>query len=561
MAETRDDTQVLNGSQTQDDINKESSPNGKRTSSQGTPTGKSRWRFFAGARSNEKATQPEDSGTSRQEETLQIPLRHEVVQEYFRFNLYNEYYPICMVGCGEAGREMVGYLRLKPEFVAAYLPEYYPVRAAAFDTQISIFKSLDENFHWPDRNLQHHIPGPVESRVREILERETNRAANKPNRPLDTNAYIRQYSTGGAGGKAILGRAAALLSFKEEKLPLAQTIHTALNLGRLFQRANGGYLLSFSSLGGGTGSGATSVIVDFVAQNLAPGPIATFSICVAPDTRDRRSMSNQLTSLYYSVKTEAIDGIILTCNSQIEESEIKPSRLNPTEEPDYQDVDQRLQDILMPIFLAAQTTQKFILEMDPRNVKACLQIRVKRPELIAACFAIYPLPNASARIRNMKRYHVSNAKGKRWPDLDAMLTVALENPSIKCDLRANGRDLNTARRAIALIAGPPQALADMGLTHRRLEDFERLLAERVLDPNFERRDARAFTAKFPNMTDVRMTVLVCDPGFPDLENCLGQAWNGKSTWERRKGESLADSLRRLPEPEIRGLALSELEGD
>ena len=146
-----------------------------------------------------------------------------------------------------------------------------------------------------------------------------------------------------------------------------------------------------------------------------------------------------------------------------------------------------------------------------------------------------------------------------------MLTVALKNPTIKCNLHEDGKDLRTARRAIALIAGPPHVLAELGLnTDDGLREVEDMLENRVIDPAYLGKGgfARGFAAQFPGMTDVRMTVLACAPRFPDLEDSLRQAWQGADrTWEPPKdGETLADSLRKLPEPQVRELALTAMKG-
>ena len=77
--------------------------------------------------------------------TMQV---NDLIEGYFRQTLHgNETCPICLVGCGQAGTEMVGFFRLKPDFVTAYTAEYYPVRAAAFDTQSALGENLKKKFH------------------------------------------------------------------------------------------------------------------------------------------------------------------------------------------------------------------------------------------------------------------------------------------------------------------------------------------------------------------------------------------------------------------------------
>ena len=79
--------------------------------------------------------------------------------------------PICLLGCGEAGTSLAGYFRLKPDYVPAYLPQFFPVRAIAMDTQGDIHSRLKNRLGWDQSNAQLHIPPPDESLIRTLLEK------------------------------------------------------------------------------------------------------------------------------------------------------------------------------------------------------------------------------------------------------------------------------------------------------------------------------------------------------------------------------------------------------
>jgi hypothetical protein len=440
---------------------------------------------------------------------------------------------------------MVGFFRLKPDFVTAYTAEYYPVRAAAFDTQSGLDKNLIKKFRWQEREVQIHIQTPAGEILYEVLEREAKRVEGdlESSESLSRD-FAQAFGTGGASGQTLKGRAAALLNFNEATFLERLGHKRSLEAGRLFDRSHGGYLLGFNSLGGGTGSGSLPVVMEYVKKNINPEPMASFAISVVPRAKDFQLGSNLLTSLYYMVKSPHIDGIILTDNLKVAQS---PRQGHESSSEDFKDIDRYLHDVLMPLFLAPQPNYNFFLEMDPANVKSDLQPAGKS-ELIVACFAICPLGQADKRVRNMRHQKV-NPSRNGVPELGDMLTKALINPTIEFEQR-------TARRAIALIAGPEYALSAMNLgTSQVREDFETEIYERVIDPSLGERIPRVFAAAFPGLKDVRMTLLISAPRLPNLYQQLQEALLPREKgWAIEEGETLAGALRRLPEPEIRQLA-------
>ena len=48
----------------------------------------------------------------------------QILEDYFAEEVHaREYIPICLLGCGQAGTELAGTFRLKPDYVPAYLPQ------------------------------------------------------------------------------------------------------------------------------------------------------------------------------------------------------------------------------------------------------------------------------------------------------------------------------------------------------------------------------------------------------------------------------------------------------
>ena len=300
------------------------------------------------------------------------------LEEYFASEIHTkEMSPICLLGCGAAGTELAGIFRLKPDYVPAYLPQFYPVRAIAMDTQANISDLLRHNVGWYEPEAQLHIPPPDEGLIQVLLEQAdaaTGTLASDPeSAPSGFQSLGGPSRSGGAGGFTLRGRATGLHHFGSDN-ELRQVNTGILESARLLSRGQSGYLLTFSGLGGGTGSGTVPVVASYIQERLQPAPSATFSVCVVPEAtsndmsvdetrrRDPRLLSNLLCALYYMASTHAIDGIILSDNLQVEKQGHKG----------FANIDRYLQDVLMPIFLSSQARYVYhraSAQLDPANVK------------------------------------------------------------------------------------------------------------------------------------------------------------------------------------------------
>ena len=400
---------------------------------------------------------------------------------------------------------------------------------------------LGARLGWTDPGVQLHIQLPNRDQVSEILRRGAERRTNPSLARLLDVDQEGMFESGGAGGKSIKGRAAALLNLMEEGSWRAESNRQSLERARYFSRTNSGYLISFSSFGGGSGSGAAPVAVEYVHQKLEPKPTATYSVCVVPESQDSRLVINRLVAAFYMVTCPIIDGVILSDNLQ----------LNDQGHKTFPEIDCYLQDVLMPIFLAIQPNYKFGIELDPANVCADLQPTQKKPEFIVACFSVCPMVGASERIQSMKAQSVSLEPGQKVPGFEDLLHKALANPTMQFEA-------GTGRRAIGLVSGPAWALQEMGFDEpAKVEDMRKKLFSCTIDPGFAKGAARIFAAQFPGMSEVRLTILISAPHIPTLEHDLTHAVNDPN-WGRREGESLADAIRRLDESTVRQMALEDL---
>ena len=476
------------------------------------------------------------------------------VLDYFNQEIRSkELHSICLVGCGEAGSKLAGVFRLKPDFVSAFLPGTFPVRAIAMDTQADLPERMNNFFGWHDPRVQIAFAPPPPEDIPELL----GLASEQRNREGQARQAYSVERTGGAGGFTLQGRASALYNFRSNADAREANLGH-LNEANVLSRVYNGYLVTFSGLGGGTGSGSVPVVVDWMQQVLEPAPVATFSVCIVPERvqgasrGDPRMLGNLLTSLYYLANTSAINGIILADNLRLEQQ----GHLDWVH-----DMNRYLQDVLMPVFLSAQAAYHFApfgTQLDPANVRLTISPHGDAShEFIAAGFAVFPLRNAPKRIKNMQANLVAAKGSNRPPDIMDMLDKAFEATTINCDPY-------TSRNILALLSGPGWALERMipdNLALLRFQDFLREICapENGSEGENSARFARFFMADFPQMTDVRLTVLLCGPEFPELETGIRSALQDPN-WAPQNGESLAEAIRRIPEQSVLNRGLEHMSG-
>ena len=468
--------------------------------------------------------------------------------------------PVCLLGCGEAGTSLAAYFRLKPDYVPAYLPQFFPVRAIAMDTQGDIHSRLKRRLHWDQPGAQLHIPPPDESLIETLLEKADAAVGTLPDGYTLPEVNRPTNRSGGAGGFTLRGRATGLFHFGSDSA--ARRLNTVVLDGeRLLSRGNAGYLLTFSGLGGGTGSGMVPVAAHYLQQRLQPAPLATFSLCVAPEGtsgnlamdetrfRDPRLLSNLLCSLYYMASTHAINGVILSDNMQVEAQGHKG----------FESIDLYLQDVLMPVFLSSQAHYVYhraSAQLDPANVRLVMAPGQNgTQDFIAACFSLSPLGRSNAAHSQSGSNLVPPDPVTGVPNLERMLDVALRNPTIDCET-------GSARGVLALLSGPEWALEKMVPDVSTLVNFDKnVLLPRCIGDEFQASAdqqgwSRFFVAQFPHMTDVRLTVLLRAPRFRALEYALKQSLTADAPdWGLDGSETLAGALRRLDESTVRTVGL------
>ena len=304
------------------------------------------------------------------------------------------------------------------------------------------------------------------------------------------------------------------------------------------------YVLTFSGLAGGTGSGTVPVVAEWMKGKLDYR--AAFSVCITPPgTQNAHHRSNLLASLYYLATCEAVNGVILADNMLLGSQGLRGSGDGVET---FRPINQYLQDVLMPVFLSTQEAYRYDTQLDPNDVVNTVAGTQRRASFIVAGFAVCPRKGAPKRIAGMGEHTVQADPSTNLPDIEALLEKAFQCTTVECRPE-------TARSILAVLSGPPGDLRRMANQGVNSEAMEVELAKWIR-PREVGRPTRFAMASFPDLKDIRLTVLLSDPEIPAIEEGIRNALD-QPDWRPREGQSLADGLRELDEAVVlrRGITL------
>ena len=174
------------------------------------------------------------------------------MEEYFANEIHTkEMSPICLWAVAAAGTELAGIFRLKPDYVPAYLPQFYPVRAIAMDTQANISDLLRHNVGWYEPEAQLHIPPPGEGLIQTLLEQADAATGLLASDPEQLHLPVSRWEVPAEAAARVgplRGRATGLHHFGSDN-ELRQVNTGILESARLLSRGQSGSLLTFSGFG------------------------------------------------------------------------------------------------------------------------------------------------------------------------------------------------------------------------------------------------------------------------------------------------------------------------
>ena len=202
----------------------------------------------------------------------------------------------------------------------------------------------------------------------------------------------------------------------------------------------------------------------------------------------------------------------------------------------------------MPVFLSTQEAYRYDTQLDPNDVVNTVAGPQRRASFVAAGFSVCPRKGAPRRIIGMEEHLVQAEASTGLPDINSLLDKAFQCTTVECHPRS-------ARSILAVLSGPPDDLKKMATQGINSDAMEREL-ENSIRPREVGRPARFAMASFPDMKDIRLTVLLSDPELPAIEEGIRRALE-QPEWRPREDQSLADALRELDEEVVlrRGITL------
>jgi len=185
--------------------------------------------------------------------------------------------------------------------------EFYPVRAAAFDTDEGIRQELELNWGWLPKNEVVILSGVRDEDLNAIIENIL------PGKAGETERWFGR----GIGGLPFLGRYAARTALESDSYGEKSAITEGLQSKGF---GAGGILLTINSLTGGTGSGFAGPVTKYLVNDVMGGSarvVLNLSIIPSGKDVDQIHPRNILAGLYYLLMSNLPDGIIIADNDQM----------------------------------------------------------------------------------------------------------------------------------------------------------------------------------------------------------------------------------------------------
>lgn len=238
-----------------------------------------------------------------------------------------EKYHVLVVGSGQCGGRITATFDKKPRFLKSRREDYYPISCFVFDTDLAIKGELIEKRGFKPDNILILRSARAEDIVNFIL------GGAKEEGKLGNGETLQHLKAGGIGGLPLLGRIAAKINFVDHKGETAASLLPQLKPSKT--------LLTVNSLTGGTGTGFSPFVIDFL-WDIVRGVVCVLNLTVIPADLDEVYPNSIVSSLHHMLNVEAVDGIIL-----IDNAKRKKFGCN-----DLDEYNSKIHEILSPILLS-----------------------------------------------------------------------------------------------------------------------------------------------------------------------------------------------------------------
>ena len=436
---------------------------------------------------------------------------------------------IRVIGCGECGAKIASIFNKKPSFLPRRTEDIYPVRSAIVDTDRSVIDVVQrKEWGWQSEEDIHILPVASSSVLASRIVGGSNNIVDGEKRGTMEN---RIDSSKGIGGFPYLGRVSA------EEVLLTNTAERDAFKAKLIERGfiYGG-LLTINSLSGGTGTGFSQVVSNFLLSEFFTARM-NLNLSIIPEgTKLPQSYpNNMLYSLYHLLKDERIDGIILADN------DVLFRKYGCKGNYAYNSF---LHEMLAPIFLAPSgkfSVAAFDSVLDGHDIRRALRpkIAVDLPELCAIGFASKNLPSSIGLTLN------------RGQARTAYLHTFFEQLVEQVCASTSTGEVAKAKSGLALLCGPPNFFRN---TLDNKSEYFSYLWECLINkisPQF-----RLAALEFEGMKKVQLVTLLSGTSSSKLTKLFSEAlrpYDGLPL-----AETLGQSIRKIDKQVIEDLMVKEI---
>jgi cell division GTPase FtsZ len=467
---------------------------------------------------------------------------------------------IRVVGCGQCGSQIAGtFLQDKPEYVPTKRSDYYPIKSVAFDTDDAITQILPREWDWQLRENIFVLPMPSAQYLTDRINQGKDFSTQEQSRAV----LFLQEQQGGVGGQPFLGRLAAesaLMSdshfVQSDNFSLRDRIRDILRA----QDFTKGILLTCNSLTGGTGTGFSPVVTNFMREKVGFSSDLTLNISILPSERETKEQNypkSILASLYNLLTSQTetggiVDSVIIIDNDAL-------ARYSPPDKRKGFDVyNQMVRDMIAPLVLAPigmYNDTSLTSSLDTADIRRWIRggAGFDKPELATVGYATLPTKAFTngivSKFSGQKRSPTKVREG-----MESLADKALSQFMLGCE----GEDPRPNVGGVGILFGPPDFFDMVDITD--IDYLMDYLQQKLKLPRFRKPDCLKFPVSSANKIDyVGLTILVSGiTSSPRLERICENALEGEWTNTYAQYKTIADRIRDIDESVIEDMMIGEI---
>lgn len=416
-----------------------------------------------------------------------------------------EKYSALVIGCGQCGARIAATFDKKPRFLRSRREDYYPISCFVFDTDPEIKNDLTENWSFVSKDNIMILPSASEKDVESsiLVEEE------KKEKVVEILSRLGKV---GIGGLPFLGRIAAKKNFVDKREELWRSLDTKLKPSKT--------LLTINSSTGGTGTGFSPFVIDFL--NSVRELFFVLNLSIIPADLDEAYPNSIISSLHHLLKVDAVDGIVLMDNAKMREFGCK----------NFYDYNDKIHEILSPILLSPlgkHAASCFGASLDPADLK-----RWTRIDRGFGDSDICALGYSSGRPSIFQR--IFKNRQKREEFLSSLADKAIKSTTIDCDPK-------TSKSGVAVLSAPPEFYKKFLNEDAHYYDWlVKYLREKLNNDRL-----KLSFLQFEYMEKVYLSILMSGVYSPRIAEICEM---GGFDMVGRAGRSIGEKIRRFDEEEV-----------